>query len=111
MPHCQQALHIPAIVSTDNRLIVPGIEILCIVLRCLSFPTCLDDLGSEVSWIYQWGMAHICTLFSDALYWDKNWLTSQVLWEYADAVHDAGAPYVDCFGFVDSMVWQTCRPL
>ncbi|KXS10250.1 hypothetical protein M427DRAFT_103967 [Gonapodya prolifera JEL478] len=118
MPRLQQALHIPAIVSTDNRLIVPGIEVLCIVLRRLSFPTRLDDLGkefghegSEISRIYQWGVAHICTLFSDVLYWDKDWLTSEVLREYADAVWDASAPYVDCFGFVDGTVWQICRPL
>ncbi|KXS12674.1 hypothetical protein M427DRAFT_59212, partial [Gonapodya prolifera JEL478] len=104
MPRLQQALHIPVIVSTDNRLIVPGIEALCIVLRCLSFPTRLDDLGkeigcegSEISWIYQWGVAHICTLFSD--------LTLEALQEYTDAVWDASAPYVDCFGFVDGMFY------
>ncbi|KXS21749.1 hypothetical protein M427DRAFT_51131 [Gonapodya prolifera JEL478] len=105
MPRLQQALHIPAIVSMDNRLIVPGIEVLCTVLRHLSFPTRLDDLskefgreGSEISRIYQWGIAHICAPF-------------KVLQEYADAVKDAGAPYVDCFGFVDGTVWQICRPL
>ncbi|KXS21336.1 hypothetical protein M427DRAFT_51564, partial [Gonapodya prolifera JEL478] len=110
--------HILAIVSTDNRLIVPGIEVLCIVLRHLSFPTHLDDLskefgceGSNISQIYQWDTAHICTLFSDVLYWDKNWLTSEFLQEYADAVWDSGAPYVYCFGFMDGMVWQICRPL
>ncbi|KXS17300.1 hypothetical protein M427DRAFT_54602, partial [Gonapodya prolifera JEL478] len=88
--------------SMDNRFIVPEIEILCIVLRCLSH---LDDLGkefgcegSEISWIYQWDIAHICTLF-------------KVLQEYDDAVWDTGTTYVDCFGFVDSTVLQICRPL
>ncbi|KXS16569.1 hypothetical protein M427DRAFT_55232, partial [Gonapodya prolifera JEL478] len=101
MPHLQQVLHIPSIVSTNNRLIVPGIEVLCIVLRRLSFPTWLDDLGkefgcegSEISWIYQWGIAHSCTLFRDVLYWDKDQLTLEVLQEYADAVLDTGAPYL-----------------
>ncbi|KXS17459.1 hypothetical protein M427DRAFT_54727 [Gonapodya prolifera JEL478] len=99
MPRLQQALHVPAIVSTDNRLIVPGIEVLCVVLHRLSLPTRLDDLGKEfgrkgskISRVYQWSVTHICTLFSDVLYWDKDRLTSEVLQEYADAVRDAGAP-------------------
>ncbi|KXS10037.1 hypothetical protein M427DRAFT_63088 [Gonapodya prolifera JEL478] len=97
----------------DNRLIVPGTEVLCIVLHHLSFPTRLDDIikefgceGSEISQIYQWGIAHICALFSNVLYWDKDQLTLEVLWEYADAVRDASAPYVDCFGFMDSTYWH-----
>ena len=38
------------------------------------------------------------------------WLHQNRLQQYADAVHEKGAPLVNCFGFIDGTVRPICRP-
>ena len=40
----------------------------------------------------------------------QNWLSPASLQNYADVIHNAGAPYTNCWGFVDGTVRPVCKP-
>ena len=40
----------------------------------------------------------------------QNWLSPASLQSYADVIHNAGAPYTNCWGFVDGTVRPVCKP-
>ena len=40
----------------------------------------------------------------------QNWLSPASLQNYADVIHNAGAPYTNCWGFVDGKVTPVCKP-
>ena len=41
---------------------------------------------------------------------NQAWLFPANLQTFADVIHDAGAPYTNCWGFVDRTVRPVCRP-
>ena len=41
---------------------------------------------------------------------NQRWLAPDKLEEYAQAIHNTGAPLVNCWGFVDGTVRPICRP-
>ena len=41
---------------------------------------------------------------------NQAWLSPANLQTYADVIHEAGAPYTNCWGFVDGTVRLVCRP-
>jgi len=41
---------------------------------------------------------------------DQEWLSPENLQRFCDVIHEKGAPLENCFGFVDGIVRQVCRP-
>ena len=39
---------------------------------------------------------------------DQNWIDVQA---FADAIHDAGRPLQNCWGFIDGTLRPCCRPI
>lgn len=40
----------------------------------------------------------------------QKWLSPASLQNYADVIHNSGAPYTNCWGFVDGTVRPVCNP-
>ncbi|XP_046860971.1 uncharacterized protein LOC124454210 [Xenia sp. Carnegie-2017] len=48
--------------------------------------------------------------FLDNLKWNHDLLSPEYLQVYANAIHEKGAPYENCFGFIDGTVRPISRP-
>ena len=113
-----EVLQIPDTVQTYNRMLVDGVEALCIALKRFSYPCRYVDMvpyfGRAVpdySVITNEIMDHVYTTFSHLLDdFNVPFLTTNKLEEYCTAIHNKGAPLDNCFGFVDGTVRPICRP-
>ncbi|XP_070387683.1 uncharacterized protein [Dermacentor albipictus] len=113
------ALRMPAVIKTAQRVTVPGEESLCITLRRLSYPNRLCDLEhlfgrhySVISSVTNIVLSHIESNFKHLLK-DVNshsWLDIPTLEEFSQAVHSKGAPLDNCWGFIDGTARAICRP-
>ena len=114
----KEVLDIPDQIICPNRSVVSGIEALCILLRRYAYPIRLGDMvpifGRSVP-----QLSMIATKLSDMIYntyshkltnLQQPWLAPACLQSYADAVHQAGAPLTNCWGFIDGTVRSICRP-
>ena len=114
----QEILGIPDEIRCYNRLVVDGIEALCILLKRFAYPIRYSDMiprfGRPVpqfsiitkhimDLIYQ-EHGHRLTRFEQPLLSPAN------LSSYAEVIHQSGAPLVNCWGFVDGTVRPVCRP-
>ena len=114
----QQVFQIPDVIHTNNRLLVDGIEALCIFLKRFSYPCRYSEMiprfGRPVpqySIISIQIMNHIFMNFGHLLE-DLNqpWLSRANLESFAHAVHSKRAALDHCWGFVDGTVRPVCRP-
>ena len=114
----KEILGIPDEIRCYNRLVVDGIEALCILLKRFAYPIRYSDMiprfGRPVpqysiitnhimDHIYQ-GHGHRLTNF------DQRLLSPVNLASYAAVIYQAGAPLENCWGFVDGTVRPLCRP-
>jgi len=114
----REALDIPDIFVCRNSLHIDGIEATCILLRRFSYPIRFGDMvckfgrpepqlsmiaGDITNFVYS---RHHNKLH----HFNQPWLSPANLQRFADAVHNAGAPLNNCWGFVDGTVRPICRP-
>ena len=113
-----EVLQIPDQTKCYNRVVVDGIEALCIFLKRFAYPCRYSDMlprfarpvpqlcmiSNEVmDFIYQ---AHNHRLRS----FNQPWLSPASLQNYADLIHANGAPLQNCWGFIDGTVRPVSRP-
>lgn len=101
------------------RIVVDGIEALCIFLKRFAYPCRYADIlprfarpvpqlcmiSNEImNFIYQTAQHHRLRSF------DQPWLSPANLQNYADIIHAKGAPLNNCWGFIDGTVRPVSRP-
>ena len=111
-------LDLPAVIHVSNGCVCTRVDALCMVLRRFSYPNRLCDLES----FFGRPTSALSLIINETVrvIWDKHrhrltsldvpWLHQNRLQQYADAVHEKGAPLVNCFGFIDGTVRPICRP-
>ena len=94
------------------------IEGLCVLLQRFAYPNryydlvpCFGRSVSELCYIFN-KMVDIISLRHGYLLqsFEQEWLQSNMLKSYADAVHEKGGALDNCWGFVDGTVRPICRP-
>ena len=114
----KDALQIPDIFICSNGLNVDGIEALCILLNRFSYPIRFGDMvpkfgrpEPQLSMIAGDIVNNVYNMHHDKLTnFNQQWLSPVNLQRFADAIHQAGAPLDNCWGFVDGTVRPICRP-
>lgn len=112
------ALHIPGQFRCYNGTICTGIDALCILLRRLAYPNRLVDLVNvfgrrkeEISMIFNHVLSFVFDHFNHLLTsFNQPWMSPENLRRFADAIHQKGAPLVNCWGFIDGTLRPICRP-
>ena len=111
-------LEIPDEITCCNRLVVSGIEALCILLKRFSYPIRYSDMvpvfarpvaqlsiiTAEIMNLIYNDQVHRLTSFQ------QEWLSPVNLQRFAEVIHNAGAPLGNCWGFIDKTVRPICRP-
>ena len=114
----KDVLQIPDEVVCYNRLVVNGIETLCVLLKRFACPIHNGNMCPRFAQPVP-RFSIITTAVMDMIYrqeghclrsFHQAWLSPANLQTYADVIHEAGAPYTDCWGFVDGTVRPVCRP-
>ena len=112
-----EVLQISDQIQCYNRLVVYGIEALCIFLKRFAYPCRYSDMlprfarhprletepSQVMDFIYQ---THNHRLRS----FNQPWLPQASLQNYADVIHATGAPLPNCWGFIDGTVRPVSRP-
>ena len=113
----QQAFGISEFINVPYYGIVPGLEIVCLLLRRFAFPARWVDLQlmfrhdfGAMSRMFKWGVAHLATRYEEVLYWQERVMTRKRLMEYSLAVMMKGAPIPNVWSFIDGTFLRTCRP-
>ncbi|GAU92514.1 hypothetical protein RvY_04585 [Ramazzottius varieornatus] len=102
-------LRIPDTVTLGNGIKCSGMEILCVVLRRLAYPSRLCDIeelhGKEetaLSRRFNYGIQYMHDQFGHLLdTLDHPWMDNNKLRECAQVIQEKGAPYDKCIGFID----------
>ncbi|XP_068708323.1 uncharacterized protein [Montipora foliosa] len=110
------ALSIPAVYKCPNGTVAGGLEALLILLRRLTYPNRLCDLCQlfgrpepELSMIVHEVLNDIYIRWNHKLEnLDQNWIDAQ---SFAEAIHNAGSPLDNCWGFIDGTLRPRCRPI
>lgn len=117
IPQLVDALRIPRVFITNNRLRCTGEEALCMLLRRFAYPNRHGDLSEmfgrppdEISRIVNQVSVLLFTNYEHLLKFDDRRLTAGYLEQLANAVHYKGAPLQRCWGFIDGTVRAICRP-
>jgi hypothetical protein len=110
-----ELLRIPKVWKTKSRCVAPGWEVLCMLLRRFSYPCRLCDLQpmfgrkkSHISEFINELVHYLYETWKDKLFWGID--SSDMIFEWCDAVARKGAPLDNCFGFIDGTVRPICRP-
>ena len=114
----RESLQIPENVICSNILVVLREEVLCILLKRFSYPMCRGDMVPRLGCSdHQFSMitSDMANLLFNMYHHkisslNQQWLSPPNLQQFAGAVHDAGAPLTNCFGFINEIVRQICRP-
>ena len=109
---------IPDVLTCYNGITCESVEALCIFLKRFAYPCRYQDLiprfgrsvpqlcmiaNKVMSHLYEhWG--HLLTNFQ------QNWLDPQSLDNFANVIHQYGAPLDNCWGFIDGTVRPISRP-
>lgn len=113
-----EVLQIPDQIQCYNRLVVDGIEALCIFLKRFAYPCRYSDMLPR----FARPVPQLCMISSqvmDFIYQTHNhrlrsfnqpWLSQASLQNYADVIHATGAPLPNCWGFIDGTVRPVSRP-
>ena len=112
------ALGIPDELICKDGFKVDGIEAFCVFLKRYAYPCRYVDMVSR----FGRAIPQLCMMNNTVLnrihtQWDhlltnfnQQWLSPQNLVDYAQKVHNKGAPLNNCWGFVDGTVRPVCRP-
>ena len=114
----KNVLNIPGKISTCQRTVNSGVDALCILLKRLAFPCQYTDMvptfgrnETELCLIYNRMLNYVYTQHHHRLQsWSQHFLQPGILQEYANVMHEKGAPLEKCFGFIDGAVIEICRP-
>ena len=114
----KNVLNIPGKISTCQRTVNSGVDALCILLKRLAFPCQYTDMvptfgrnETELCLIYNRMLNYVHTQHHHRLQsWSQHFLQPGILQEYANVMHEKGAPLEKCFGFIDGAVIEICRP-
>ena len=114
----KNVLNIPEKIVTCQRTVSSGVDALCILLKRLAFPFRYTDMvptfgrnETELCLIYDHMLDYIYTQHHHRLQsWNQHFLQPAILQEYANVIHEKGAPLENCFGFIDGTVIEICRP-
>lgn len=113
----QEKLQIPEQITFSSRLVVSGIEAICILLKRYSYPIRLGDIvprfGRSVPQLSMIAteMTMLYNMYHDKLTnFQQQWLAPAELERFAQAIHNVGAHLTNCWGFVDGTVRPICRP-
>ncbi|XP_064643071.1 uncharacterized protein LOC135497238 [Lineus longissimus] len=115
------SLAIPRVYKCPHGCIVSGHDGLCMLLRRLVYPNRLVDLEKEfgrpksvlseiITTVHEDIYSRFHTKFSQL---EQSWMGQtprDKLQEFANAVHEKGAPLTNCWGFIDGTPRQICRP-
>ena len=113
------ALDIPPLYKCSERCVVSGLDGLCLLLRRLSYPNRFCDLEktfgrpkSVLSRIVTTVLDDIYARFGSKFTHLEHhpWMDLDTLHHFADAIHDKGAPLLNCWGFIDGTPRPICRP-
>ena len=114
----KEVMQLPDEIICHNRLVVSEIEALCILLKQFAYPIRHGDICPRFSRpVPQLSM--ITSEMMNLIYNQQsyrltslqhNWLSLVSLQDYADVIHNAGATYTNCWGFVDGTVRPLCKP-
>ena len=118
IPRICDELELEIEMVTYNGVKFSNVEGLCLLLRRLAFPCRYVDL------IPKFGRpkAVLCVIFNHMLSliyerfnhllvsMNQPWLSPESLTEFANKIHDKGAPLENCWGFIDGTVRPIVRP-
>ena len=112
------ALALPEKLVCPQRTTCSGIEGLCILLKRLAFPCRFTDMvprfgrnPTEICLIFNTVLDFVFTAHHHRLEsWNQPFLQPDALHQYAQVIHNKGAPLRNCFGFVDGTVRRISRP-
>ena len=115
IPLLAKALRIPPYLIMEQRSRVTGIEGLCILLKRVAYPCRYSDMIHRfarpvpvLSMVTNKVLNHLYQIHGHRLtQWNDTILHPQALEQYAEAIHNKGAPLQNCFGFIDG----TVRPI
>jgi hypothetical protein len=118
IPLLAEALRIPAYFITEQRSRVRGIEGLCMLLKRVAYPCRYSDMIPRfarpvpvLSMVTNKVINHLYETHGHRLtQWNHTILHPQALEQYAEAIHNKGAPLQNCFGFIDGTVRPISRP-
>ena len=113
-----RALRFPEQLKCYNGVVVDSVEVPCVCLRWLGFPSRHGDFvpsvarpGPQLSMITNMVTDDIYERFDNRLLsLDQPWLSRANLKSFADAIHAKGAALTNCWGFVDGTVRPLCHP-
>ena len=114
----KDVLEIPDEITCCNRLVVSGIEALCILLKRFSYPIRYSDMvpvfARPVAQLSMITTEIMNLIYNDQVHrltsFQQEWLSPVNLQRFAEVIHNAGAPLSNCWGFVDGTVRPICRP-
>ena len=113
-----EVLQIPDQIQCYNRLVVDGIEALCIFLKQFAYRCRYSDIQQRFARPVP-QLCMISTQVMDFIYQTHNHrlqsfnqplLSQASLQNYADVIHATGAPLPNCWGFMDGTVRPVSRP-
>ena len=110
----KDVLNIPDEVVCGGRLIVSGTEALCILLKRVTHPVKFDKMvasfGRPTTQLRKIASAITNIVYNKHRHrlssLQQNWLSSVNLARYAEAIHAAGSPLDNCWGFVNGSLIQ-----
>lgn len=117
IPKLFEVLQIPDPIICDQRSICSGIEGLCMLLKRMSYPCRYGDMVHTFAKPVP-VLSIITNQVHDFIYdthkdrviaWNHDILNPVKLQTYADAIADKGAPFGNCFGFIDGIVRAISR--
>ena len=111
-------MYIPAQIKTYNRSLYDGLEAFCVLLKCYAYSCRYSDLeprfGRPVPELCMMSNSILNFIYENYNYllndFNQPWLNQNKLEEYSIAIHNKGAPLMNCFGFVDGTVRPCSRP-
>lgn len=111
------ALQIPTVIIGENGSKAFAREAMLILLKRLSYPNRLRDLGiffgrnlTEISNITKSLMRFIFEKWNHLLIWNNSRLNEEKFRLFSNAISNAGGPIRNCIGFIDGTMRAICRP-
>ena len=110
----KEALQVPETIVCQNGLLVDGMEATCILLKRFAYPIRFGDMVSKFGRAAS-PLSMICAYMTNLVYDLHNHRLRDLqqpihLEEFANAIHGAGSPLTNCWGFIDGSVRPICRP-
>lgn len=118
IPRLYNVLQIPDTISCSQRCVCDGIEGICMLLKCLSYPCRYGDVIIRfpkpmivLSMVTNQMIDYVYNIHGyKVLQWNCQVLSPSNLQTFDDAITVKGALLPKCFGFIDGTVRPISRP-